>query len=335
MRMKKLLIRFLYGMVLLLCIAATAGISVLLESKQFAFKEAVSEPKEASMIDPFPVGVDPENQLIIEDQLVDAYAYETLALKEAIPDTWRAKVAAFFAKREWYQNLASPVSRILVIWPGERKEEVAKNIGDILRWDAASRTEFIHLIASNEPVLAEGKFFPGQYVAHRDAQPEEVAGMITSKFKDDILSRYTTDVAAKVPLEDALVIASLLEREASDFENMREVSGVIWNRLFINMPLQLDATLQYARGSKVTEKNWWPAPKPSDKFLDSPFNTYANKGLPPGAISNPSAAAVLAALNPRATDCLYYFHADNQDYYCSDTYEEHVQKLKSLYGQGR
>ena len=73
----------------------------------------------------------------------------------------------------------------------------------------------------------------------------------------------------QVPLNDALIIASLLEREASDFNNMREVSGVIWNRLFKNMPLQLDATLQYVRGSSRYEAKWWPAIKPADKYIKS------------------------------------------------------------------
>jgi UPF0755 protein len=101
------------------------------------------------------------------------------------------------------------------------------------------------------------------------------------------------------------------------------------------MPLQLDATLQYVRGSNPYEARWWPVPRPRDKFLDSPFNTYKNTGLPPAPIANPSAEAVLAALNPRSTDCLFYFHADDGAYYCSKTYDEHVRKLRDVFGRGR
>jgi UPF0755 protein len=101
------------------------------------------------------------------------------------------------------------------------------------------------------------------------------------------------------------------------------------------MPLQLDATLQYAKAGASGEKNWWPVPKPADKFIKSPYNTYANEGLPPGPIANPSAAAVLAALNPHPTDCIFYFHDRNEGYHCSLTYEEHVRKLKIHYGRGR
>lgn len=333
--MSKLIVRGLYLLVLIACAAATLGISLLLESKQFVYQQQAKEATEIVVNDPFPVSVDPLSQTIISEDLVDDFAYETIALKESPRDTWKSKVAAFFAGREWYQNLASPVSRIIVIWPGERKEEIASNIGDILRWNSAEQAEFMQRIATSVPIQSEGKFYPGQYIAHRGATPSDIATLVETKFNDEILSRYTEEVSDQVPLEHALTIASLLEREASDFENMREISGVIWNRLFIDMPLQLDATLQYVRGSRPTEEDWWPVPTPADKYLESPFNTYANRGLPPAPIGNPSAAAVLAALNPRPTDCLYYFHDAEQDYFCSTTYEEHVRKLKISYGQGR
>lgn len=333
--LQKVLIRGAYSLVLLFCVLATAGIGTLLESKQLVYEKAETvRPSEEIGSEPFPVSVRPLAKAIVEEDLLNNNAFETLAIEQEESNSFASKLVAFLFKREWYQNLASPVSRILVIWPGERKEEVAKNIGDILRWDQAQRAEFVRLISLAEPTISEGKFYPGQYVAHRSATPEEVASMIQDKFTTDVLNRYTPEVEAQVPITDALIIASLLEREASDFENMREVSGVIWNRLFINMPLQLDATLQYVRGAKPSEKNWWPTPKPADKYLDSPYNTYAYKGLPPGPISNASAAAILAALNPYPTDCLYYFHDSEGDYHCSVTYEEHVANLKIQYGRG-
>lgn len=333
--LRKILIRGLYGVIVLLCVVTTAGIALLLESKEFVFEQSPSEENSVAVIDtnPFPVSVNPKTQTIVDIDLLDNHIYETIAQEEAEQNTWQAKVVAFLFKRDWYQNLASPVGRIVVIWPGERKEEVVKNVGDVLRWNTEQRKTFTTLIETSEPALTEGKYYPGEYVAHRGATPEELALMIQEKFNGDILNRYTPAVEEQVPLEEALVIASLLEREARDFENMREISGVIWNRLFINMPLQLDATLQYARGA--TTKSWWPAVKPADKYVKSPYNTYANKGLPPGPISNVSAAAVLAALNPLSTDCLYYFHDARANYYCSETYEEHVSKLKAIYGQGK
>jgi cell division protein YceG involved in septum cleavage len=330
----KVLIRGLYVAVLLLCVLGTAGISVLLESKQFVFRQLDEKLVQDIDTSPFPVSVNPKNQTMLKEDLLGNHEYESLAKNDAGVDGWKGKVVAFFARKEWYQNLASPTGRIVVIWPGERKEELAQNIGAVLRWSNEQNKEFITLMEEASPELTEGMFYPSEYVAHRGATPEDVALVVKEKFDADILTRYTPEVAEQVPLEDALIIASLLEREASDFENMREVSGVIWNRLFVDMPLQLDATLQYVKGGKVSEKDWWPVPRPADKFLKSPYNTYANKGLPPTAIGNPSAAAVLAALNPLSTDCLYYFHDDNRQYHCSVTYEEHVKKLKATYGRG-
>ena len=331
----KVLVRGLYVMVLLLCVLGTAGISLLLESKQFVFNQVGEKTVQEIDTSPFPVSVDPKLQKIVEADSLGNHVYDTIAIRDEESDGWKSKIVAFFAKKDWYQNLASPVSRIIVIWPGERKEEIAQNIGDVLRWNNEQRTQFITLMEASGAPLSEGMLYPGEYVAHSGASPDEVALMVQEKFNQDILTRYTPEVEEQVPLQDAVVIASLLEREASDFENMREISGVIWNRLFINMPLQLDATLQYVKGSKTTEKDWWPVPRPADKFLKSPYNTYSNKGLPPSAIGNPSAAAVLAALNPLSTDCLYYFHDDHRQYHCSATYEEHVRKLKATYGRGR
>lgn len=336
MRLKVAFIRGLYVLILIFCVLATAGISALLESKKVTFNQ-VAEPKPVTegLAEPFPVSVNTLAQTISEKDLLNNQVVETLAVRDAKPDTLSEKIIAFFYKKEWYQNLASSVSRVIVIWPGERREEIVEYTGDVMRWDTAERVEFASLVAGSEPAIFDGKFYPGQYVAHREATPKEVAELINQKFYTDVLSRYTPEVAAQVPLEDALIIASLLEREASDFENMREISGVIWNRLFIDMPLQLDATLQYAKAGTKGEKSWWPVPKPADKYLKSPYNTYANAGLPPGPIANPSAASVLAALNPRPTDCLFYFHDRNADYHCSLTYEEHVRKLKIHYGRGR
>ncbi len=331
MIIRRALIRFLYVLVTLLIVAALTGLALLLESKIYAFNQT---PDKETEVEPFPVGVNMASEIIIEKPEVNEYFVQSLANKTPTDDNWKDVVVAVFASKSWFQTLASPVQRIAVIWPGERHEEVVDHFGDILGWDKNERSLFANLIQSSDPILIEGKFLPGKYIVHKDTAPAEVADLIYEQFSENILNRYTSEVQNVVPIEDALIIASLLEREASDFENMREVSGVIWNRLFIDMPLQLDATLQYARGSKSYEPKWWPVPHPRDKYIDSPFNTYQNKGLPPAPIANPSPEAVLAALNPRQTDCLFYFHANDGSYYCSETYEQHVSKLQTVFGRG-
>jgi cell division protein YceG involved in septum cleavage len=334
MSFRALLIRSLYAFAIFCAALIIILLIALLQSKIRIFSNFSEHFIAKSEVEPFPVSVNIYTKTINENTNLENYYNNSLAKAPESKDNWWNKIAALFAKKEWYQNLASPVSRIVVVWPGERKEQVLKNFSDILDWDENQEKEFELLVDNSYPYIAEGKYFPSQYVAHKQASPEDVYKLMKDEFKTQVLSRYSEDVEEAVPLEDALVIASLLEREASDFENMREVSGVIWNRLFINMPLQLDATLQYAKANKTGETSKWPKIRPDDKYLKSPFNTYQNSGLPPAPISNPSTEAILAALNPVSTNCLFYFHTNDGGYNCSENYEEHVAKLRSIYGQG-
>ena len=285
--------------------------------------------------EPFPVSVQVIQHKIVEDPTVDWYVETYLSFNSdnSRQTQWLDMLLAQVVKWDWYQQLASSVSRILVIYSGERGEQVVANFGDILKWSDEERALFADYVAETEPYLDDGTFYPGRYVVPSDASPELVADLLHERFSNEILSRYTSEVEAQVPLKDALIIASLLEREAYDFTDMRYISGVIWNRLFIDMPLQLDATLQYSLGAAAND--WWTKIVPKDKFTPSPYNTYENTGLPPAPIANPSVESIMAALNPRVTECMFYFHDDNGRFYCTDTYEEHVAKLKEIYGQGR
>lgn len=288
-------------------------------------------------LDAFPVSVDPFEKEITEDPALADFVGEHIAPtdeKLSMGTNWFNRALGKLALMGWYQNLASLSSRMLVVESGERKEQVADHFGKILGWDATEKKEFLALIQTATPVLEEGKLFPGTYSVNRGATPAEVAPLVLARFNTEILERYPRDVEDVVPLSDALTIASLLEREARDFDDMRHISGVIWNRLFTDMRLQIDATLQYAKGSKPNQP-WWPRVVPDDKYLASAYNTYKNEGLPPTPIANASLEAITAALNPVETDCMYYFHDKKGGFHCSVTYEEHVAALKQYYGRGK
>ncbi|MCA9364116.1 endolytic transglycosylase MltG [Candidatus Kaiserbacteria bacterium] len=285
---------------------------------------------------PFPVSVYPKEKRIAENQDVSFFLETHPSVADVRSSSTHVlhKLFAELVQHDWYQNLASPLGRILVIFPGERKEEIAENFGRILKWNANEKQSFLAAVAASGG-LSEGTFSPGTYTVPLDATPEYVSTVVSEQFTHDVLTRYTPEVSRIVPLADTLTIASLIQREAYDFEDMRAISGVIWNRLFIEMNLQIDATLQYARGSNPKEPEWWPLPSPQDKYIDSTFNTYKHAGLPPTPISNPSVAAILAALNPVATDCIFYFHDKQKGFHCSATYDEHVDGLIEYYGSGR
>jgi UPF0755 protein len=332
------IMRFVIWSLVFVFVALAAGAVFIIKSKESVLEAARTEslavPSDTE--DPFPISVNPHTQTITENPEVGHYYNEHFSQnrKRRPEDGLLAYVGSQLAQFGWFQNLASPISRVLVVEPGERKEQVVKDFGEILHWDRQERETFAALVISSYPALSEGKFFPGHYVVESDATPEAVADLITNQFETQVASRYTDTVASLVPLEDALTIASLLEREAYDFEDMRYISGVIWNRLFSGMNLQIDASLQYAKASGGASA-WWPPVRPQDKYIKSPFNTYAHEGLPPAPIASPSTEAILAALNPKETDCLFYFHDAKGDFHCTKTYEEHVALLKQYYGRGK
>jgi cell division protein YceG involved in septum cleavage len=331
LRLRTYFITAIFGSCALLSVFIFVGASIL------TYETAQIEP-EAKGPSPFPLGVDPTLQLITEHENVDTF-FDTEEVPPSLAtwnkNSWFSLALAKLAQLSVLQNLASPSGRLLVILPGERREEVAERFGKLLDWTPTERQYFLELVASSTPELTEGKYTPSKYLTARDATPEDAAKLVIDRFDEEIASRYTPEIAAIVPLEDALTIASLLEREAYDFNDMRYISGIIWNRLFAGMKLQLDATLQYAKGSKPSQRAWWPRVVPSDKYIASAYNTYENEGLPPAPIANPSIDAILAALNPRKTDCMFYFHDSEGGFHCSKTYEEHVARLKEHYGRGK
>lgn len=332
---------FVWSSVLFLSLIALAAIFIL-ESKTAVMNETTLDLSErAPTLPPFPVGVDPIAKVITEDPAVDSYMNQFVASNHTKPsfgDSWLDRAVTRLANLDWYQNLATPASRVLIIESGNRHEEVVARFGKIMGWNDADKALFLDTLTGTTSVLTDGMMYPGRYVVPVDTAPDAIAIMIRDRFAADVITRYPNDVAMQVPLEQALIIASLIEREAYDFNDMRYISGIIWNRLFSDMRLQLDATLQYAKASKngpTRDRGWWPIPVPNDKFIASPYNTYQNLGLPPTPIANPSIDAIIAALNPRDTDCFFYYHTNDGAFYCNVAYEEHVAGLKSHFGRGK
>jgi cell division protein YceG involved in septum cleavage len=280
---------------------------------------------------PFPISVNPANKTINESLDVDSYISNFITSNHTAPLRAHSLTSLLRVKLEqftWYQQFATPKKRIAIIWSGERHEQIARHFGQLFGWNKMETEYFTSLVQENITDLNEGMFFPGRYIFDLPTSPELAALTINQRFSSEVHLRYTPEISEVIPLSDTLIIASLIEREAFDFEDMRIISGIIWNRLFIDMPLQIDATLQYVKGVPGSNRHWWPIPKPSDKFIESPFNTYKNIGLPPEPIANPSIEAIIAALNPKETTCLFYFHTNSGEFYCSETYEEHVALIK-------
>ena len=326
------------------------GITILVVVAFFSFPSLLSftiQQEQApitSTPSQFPVTVNPKDKTIVENAGVNALFENNQSLFQAAADntgnvlwnvfTW---IATSIDESAWYQSIAGVAgiqNHIVTITAGMRKEQVADAFGSVLKWNSKQKKAFLTATASSTLPLSEGSFEPGVYSVDTGMTPATVQDLVNQKFTDDILSHYGTTTAQIVPLNDALTVASLIQREAAGPDDMRIISGIIWNRLFANMDLQIDATVQYAEANKETSGSWWPLVSARGLSIKSPYNTYVNPGLPPTPIANPSVAAVLAALNPVNTPCMFYFHDKMGQFHCSNTYTEHVALLKKYYGQG-
>lgn len=146
----------------------------------------------------------------------------------------------------------------------------------------------------------EGYLFPDTYTFYVYMEPSSAIG----KFLDNYNLKVTDEMKQQAAdmgytMDQIVTIASMIEKEAANDEERAAIASVIYNRLAAGMPLQIDATVQYAKGNDeaLTE---------ADFQIDSPYNTYKNTGLPAGPICNPGLASIQAALNPDSTNYYYY-----------------------------
>jgi len=159
----------------------------------------------------------------------------------------------------------------------------------------------------------EGKLFPDTYFFAPEAGVDEIIFELHQNWQDQITRLRPMILFSGKSLNDILIMASLIEREAREETDRRLISGILWKRLAIGMPLQVDATFEY-----YTNYNTYTITKAELK-KDSPYNTYLNKGLPPTPIANPGLDAILAALQPKKSNYLYYLTGrDGKMYYAED-----------------
>lgn len=164
----------------------------------------------------------------------------------------------------------------------------------------------------------EGFLFPSTYLIPLDATGPQIEKQLT----DEFFKKLPPDAVARakalhVTVPQAVTVASLVEREAKVDSDRPVIAGVIYNRLRLNMPLQVDATIEYALPQHKTELSF------GDLKIQSPYNTYLHAGLPPTPIANPGAASLEAAFHPAATDALYYVYCGNGHHVFAKTLSEH------------
>jgi UPF0755 protein len=232
-------------------------------------------------------------------------------------------------------------SLIVTIPEGLRSEEIGKLLEERGVVSAADfqralhdqySASFLSQLPPDAPL--EGFLFPATYGFARGATGHDVVQQLLTAFDDRYKASLTPAVTANRSLYDVVTLASIVEREAQVAQERPVIASVFANRLEEGIPLQADPTVQYALGSdpaSVAQFGYWKGELSlADLAVDSPYNTYANPGLPPGPISNPGLDSLLAAAQPAQTNYLFFVAKPDGSHAFAETLEEHHQNVCQL-----
>lgn len=178
----------------------------------------------------------------------------------------------------------------------------------------------------NKRYNLEGFLFPDTYSFNENENADFVVKTMINRFEEvwkELVQSLNLSIADD-EIEKIVNVASIIEKEAVVDSERSLISSVIYNRIAIEMPLQIDATVIYSYGyhiEKMYEKHL---------EIDSPYNTYMYYGLPIGPISNPGRASLMAALKPEKTDYLYYLLESEYTHYFTDNYDDFLRRKEEL-----
>lgn len=205
---------------------------------------------------------------------------------------------------------------------------VKNNIGTKENYEALINkpSEFydkFEFLKADDITSLEGFLYPETYFIDEKASEKEVLTIMLAGFN----SVYTDEIKAKVKesgrtLQQIVNLASIVEKEAVLDVDRPTIASVFYNRLEIGMPLQSDATIQYIFEERKKIVTY------ADLEIDSPYNSYKNKGLPPTPIASPGIKSIEATLNPDKTNYLYFVAKMNGGNNYSETYDQHLKYVK-------
>ena len=188
---------------------------------------------------------------------------------------------------------------------------------------ARNFTDFIPAeISANNKVdidipAVEGYLFPDTYLVPVTYGEQEVLTLLQETFTEKLGPLEAQIEKSVYSLEEIVILASIIEREANDPESMGMVAGILENRLAIGMALQVDASVAYG-----LEKSGLDLTR-ADLETDGPYNTYTRAGLPPTPIANPGLQAIEAVLNPIPNDYIFYITGNDGNFYYAETLQQH------------
>jgi UPF0755 protein len=189
-------------------------------------------------------------------------------------------------------------------------------------------SEFDVLVDKPRGTSLEGYMFPDTYRFFADATDQDIVRAMLANFANKFSPELRTAArSAGRSIFDTIIIASIVEREVRDDADRAKVADLFWRRLDVGMPLQADSTVNYVTGKDS------PSASAEDIAVDSPYNTYAHRGLPPGPISNPGLASLTAAARPEPNAYWYFLTDKEGTVYYAKTYDEHLRNRRTYLGR--
>jgi UPF0755 protein len=198
------------------------------------------------------------------------------------------------------------------------------NSFEIARLLKKSLGEFDEQAFARSAAKEEGHLFPETYFFLPGTPAQSIIDAMTAEYRTRIQPYEGEIIASGRSVDEIITMASVIEKEARKFETMKIVSGILWERIQRGMPLQVDAVFGYILGKSGY------APSFADLKIESPYNTYINRGLPPGPIANPGINSIEAALRPTKTAYIYYLTGRDGKMYYAKTFEQHVANRSKL-----
>jgi UPF0755 protein len=303
------------GLIVLLALIVILAIAAVILGRMYSYATGASGPRTPITveIDPGSTGAEVADLLVSRHVIRSAWAFKLMARFKHSGD-FQAGRYELTTNMTVSQAIAAleegPVVETvrLTIPEGYRVSQAATRVAETLDVTAKQYTAEAesgrYTLAPYVPKgtqTLEGFLFPDTYFFFKDSDAAAVVRRQLDQFKTeaDKLGIATKAQALGITPYQVVVVASLIEEEVRFDADRAKVAAVIYNRLKKGMPLQFDTTIQYAL----------PHPKPSlttaDLKIDSPYNTYLHRGLPPTPLSSPGIASLSAALNPAAVDYLY------------------------------
>lgn len=164
----------------------------------------------------------------------------------------------------------------------------------------------------------EGYLFPDTYLFELTSTGPAIVKTMRENFDKKIAPLAASIAGSSHSLSDIVTMASLVEKEARTPEDRRIIAGILWKRLELGMPLQVDAVFGYIQNRDTY------SPSFADLKIESPYNTYLHPGLPPGPIANPGFDSLEAVLHQTSSDYLYYLTGKDGNMYYAVTYATHL-----------